>query len=333
MNKRMNQEESLIELAVPGKPYVDEHGRIGRDARTLLALQAFGALYWSTDDIAEWFGITDLAWWQAEVANRMSWISRAIRQGELQQRARVELKILQGAKAGNESDVATYRSMMRDKSFALSKLDLFGGTEDESLWQKIQDYITKGCPGTLSAKEQNYLDLLNLVYSLDAQFGKRKVVRFLTQEPFGFSHAQAANVYAEATELYHANRKVSREAVRDKMSDMFDSLYHAAVAAAKTAADYMAAAEILSRKVKLLRLDQEEVPKLDPAVYQLRPVVLSLNPESIGLPRADRRVLGEIIKKLPASAGEKNRFGMEAGIIDMDIEKMMQHESQEAGGR
>lgn len=327
----MSQEESLIDLAVPGEPYVDEQGRIRPDPKTLLTLRALGALYWSTDDMAAWFGITDLAWWQGEVANRMSWISRSIRQGELQQRAMVELKILQGAKAGVEEDVATYRSMMRDKSFALSKLDLFGGSDDESLWQRIQDYITKGCPGTLSEKEQNYLDLLNLVYSLDSQFGKRKVVRFLTGEPFGFSHAQAANLYAEATELYHANRKVSREALRDKMADMFDALYHAAVKSAKTAADYMAAAEILTRKAKLLRLDQEEVPKLDPAVYQRFPVIVSLDSESIGLPKADRRVLGEIIKKLPAPASEKNRMEMEAGIIDMDVEKFLQHESQEAG--
>lgn len=323
--------QSLIELSVPGWTYTDESGRLKKDPKTFLALKAFGALYWSTDDIAEWFGITDLAWWQGEVANRMSWISRAIRQGELQQRAKVELKILANAQAGSDEDIATYRSMMRDKSFALSKLDLFGGSDDEILWQRIQDYIVKGSPGTLSAKEQNYLDLLNLIFSLDGQFGKRKVIRFLTQEPFGYTHAQASNLYAEAVELFHANRKVSREALKDKMADMFDSLYHAAVASAKSASDYMLAADILSKKAKLLRLDQEEVPKLDPSAYQLRPVIVSLDPESIGLPRADRRVLADVIKKLPAPATEKSRFEVEAGIRDMDIEKFLQHESQEAG--
>ncbi|MBQ9660708.1 MAG: hypothetical protein IJV37_05530 [Bacteroidales bacterium] len=323
--------EELIDLASRDREWKDASGRIQPDRDTLLALHAFGALYWSTDDIAAWFGITDLAWWQGEVANRMSWISRAIRQGELQHRAKVELKILQGAENGCEEDVSTYRSMMRDKSFALSKQDLFGGAEDESLWQKIQDYIANGSPGTLSAKEQNYLDLLNLIFSLDGQFGKRRVVQFLTKEPFGFSHAQAANLYAEAVELFHANRKVSREALRDKTADMFDTLYHAAVAAAKSTADYTMAADILAKKSKLLRLDQEEVQKLDPAVYQRFPTIVDASPESIGLPRADRRVLAEIIKKLPVPETEKKRLAMDAGVIDMDIEKMLQHESQEAG--
>lgn len=326
-------QEDLIDLATRRDGYTDSAGRLNITAETLRMLEAFGALYWSTDDMADWFGVTDLAWWQSEVANRMSVISRAIRKGELEKRAGVELKILQGAMAGNEDDVATYRTMMRDKSFALSKLDLFGGTDDEALWQRIQDYIAKGSPGTLSAREQNYLDLLNLVFSLDGRYGKRKVVQFLIKEPFGFSHAQAANLWAEAVELYHCNRKVSREALRDKTADMFDTLYHAAVAAAKTAADYMAAAEILSRKAKVLRLDQEEIQKLDPALYDMRPVIVSLNPEDIGLPKADRPQLAAIIKKLPGSASEKERWEMEAGIRDMDVEKMLEYESQEAGER
>lgn len=325
--------EELIDLSKSRESYTDSTGRLNINADTLRMLEAFGALYWSTDDMADWFGITDLAWWQGETGNRMSTISRTIRKGELEKRATVELKILQGAMAGNEDDVATYRSMMRDKSFALSKLDLFGGADDESLWQRIQDYIAKGSPGTLTAREQNYLDLLNLIFSLDGRFGKRKVIRFLIGEPFGFSHAQASNLYAEAVELYHCNRKISREALRDKTADMFDTLYHAAVAAAKTAADYMAAAEILTRKAKVLRLDQEEAQRLDPALYDMRPVIVSLNPEDIGLPKADRPQLAAIIKKLPGSASDHERMEMEAGIRDMDVEKMLEYESQEAGNR
>lgn len=325
--------KELIDLSKSRESYTDSAGRLNINAETLRMLEAFGALYWSTDDMADWFGVTDLAWWQGETGNRMSTISRTIRKGELEKRATVELKILQGAMAGNEDDVATYRSMMRDKSFALSKLDLFGGADDESLWQRIQDYIAKGSPGTLTAREQNYLDLLNLIFSLDGRFGKRKVIRFLIGEPFGFSHAQASNLYAEAVELYHCNRKISREALRDKTADMFDTLYHAAVAAAKTAADYMAAAEILTRKAKVLRLDQEEAQRLDPALYDMRPVIVSLNPEDIGLPKADRPQLAAIIKKLPGSASDHERMEMEAGIRDMDVEKMLEYESQEAGNR
>jgi hypothetical protein len=326
-------EKDLIELTVPRDGYVKD-GRLVINAETLRLLQAFGAVYWSTDEIADWFGITDLAWWRGEVSNRGSTIARAIRRGELDQRAKVELRILQGAQAGDEDDIGTYRTMMRDKSFALSKLDLFGGADDAGLWQQIYDYIASGSRGKLSEKERNYLDLLNLIYSLDGRFGKRKVIGFLTSEAFGYTHAQATNLYSEALELFYANRNISRKALKEKTADMYDTLYQAAVAAAKSTADYMLAADILTKKAKMLRLDQEEVPVLDPKMYDRRWTVVSTRPEDIGLPRADRRAVREVVDALLVKAGapasDRSRVEMEAGLVDLDFARVLENESQEA---
>lgn len=316
--------------AVGKKRFVDDDGRLIINAETVELLQGFGALYWSADDIAAYFEITDMAWWQAECANPLSAIHKAIKRGELEQRARVELGILKGALAGEEDDVETYRGMMRDKSFALSKLDLFGGTSDRAAWQKIQDYIAGGSQGRLSKKEERYIDLLNLIFSLDRQHGKRNTIKFLTSDTFGYSYSQAVNLYSEAMEMFYCNRNVSRQALREKTADMYDTLYQAAVEAAKSTSDYSAAAEILTKRVKLLKLDEPETPKLDPGVYERKPVVLSLEPEDIGLQTADRRKLGELIDRMPVPESEKKRLEMEAGIVDMDIVKVLRDESQEA---
>lgn len=315
--------------AVGKKGFTDEKGRLVINTETIELLQGFGALYWSTDDIAAYFEVTDMAWWRAEVSSPLSAVHRAIKSGELEQRARVELGILKGALAGEEDDVATYRNMMRDKSFALSKLDLFGGTSDRSTWQKIQDYIAGGSQGRLSKKEERYIDLLNLIFSLDRAHGKRNTIKFLTSETFGYSYSQAVNLYSEALEMFYCNRNVSRQALREKTADMLDTLYQAAVEAAKSTSDYMAAAEILSKRVKLLKLDEAETPKLDPKIYERRPVVLSLEPEDIGLATADRRKLGELIDRMPVPDSEKRRLEMDAGIVDMDIAKILRDESQE----
>lgn len=160
--------------AVHEDEFCDDRGRLRINKETLELLAGFGALYWSTDDMAAFFGIGDYAWWQGEVCNQASVISRTIKRGELEQRARVELGILKDALKGSSEDIDKYQRMMRDKSFALSKLDLFGGSEDPKLWQNIQDYISNGSKGTLSDKEQRYIDLLNLIFSLDRQFGKHK---------------------------------------------------------------------------------------------------------------------------------------------------------------
>ena len=175
-------------------------------------------------------------------------ISNAIKRGQLEKRAKIELAVVRGAMRGDADSVEQFRDIVRDKSFTISKLDLFGGAEKEGAFEKIQEYIASGSKGNLSDKEQIYIDLLTLIYSLDGQYGKRRTIKFLTSAPFGIPYQRAADIYSEAVELFFCNRKVSKEAMRNKMADQFDTLYVAARDAAKTSKDYAVAADILANK-------------------------------------------------------------------------------------
>lgn len=134
---------------------------------TLLNL---GALGWPEDDIAIYFGWDRVAL-HDECANPDSEISKILLRGRLQKRAEVEIRLMKEAIGGNLTAAKQYADIVRDKSFQLSKLDIFGGPADEGAFQRIQDYIASGCPGTLSEKEQLYIDLLVMIYSLDGQYG------------------------------------------------------------------------------------------------------------------------------------------------------------------
>ena len=125
-------------------------------------------------------------------------IRNAIEQGRLRKRADMEIAIARAAATGQPEAVKQYNEIVRDKSFSLSKLDLFGGPETQGSFERIQDYVASGCKGDLSQKEQIYIDLLTMIYSLDGQFGKRKTIRFWTSKPFNFSYEQASNMYADA---------------------------------------------------------------------------------------------------------------------------------------
>lgn len=179
-------------------------------------------------------------------------ISNAIKRGQLEKRAKIELAVVRGAMGGDADSVEQFRDIVRDKSFTISKLDLFGGAEKEGAFEKIQEYIASGSKGNLSDKEQIYIDLLTLIYSLDGQYGKRRTIKFLTSAPFGIPYQRAADIYSEAVELFFCNRKVSKEAMRNKMADQFDTLYVAARDAAKTSKDYAVAADILANKARAL---------------------------------------------------------------------------------
>ncbi len=256
-------------------------------------------------------------------------VREAIEHGRLKKRADIEIAVARAAVTGAPEAVKQFNEVVRDKSFSISKLDLFGGPEDQGAFERIQDYIAGGSRGDLSQKEQVYIDLLTMIYSLDGQWGKRRTVKFLTSKPFSFSYEQASNMYAEAIEMFFANRKVSKEAMRAKMADQYDTLYALAMQNARTTKDFEIAAGILSSKAKVLRLDQDDPQQLPAENYGKQFRVLSLSPEVIGLPRANRDELARQIDGIVAPEAVKKRLRVDAGIDDLDIVKFMDNVVQE----
>ena len=256
-------------------------------------------------------------------------VREAIEHGRLKKRADIEIAVARAAASGTPEAVKQFNEVVRDKSFSLSKLDLFGGPEDEGAFERIQDYIAGGSRGNLSQKEQVYIDLLTMIYSLDGQWGKRRTIKFLTSKPFSFSYEQASNMYAESIEMFFANRKVSKDAMRAKMADQYDTLYALAMQNARTTKDFEIAAGILSSKAKVLRLDQDDPQQLPAENYSKQFRVLSLSPEVIGLPRANRDELARQIDGIVAPEAVKKRLRVDAGIDDLDIVKFMDNVAQE----
>lgn len=296
-------------------------------------LSSLAALGWTDAELAGFLDITEkqLA---AILADPTSTddpnIRDAIKRGQLEKRAKIELAVVRGAMEGDSGSIDQFREIVRDKSFSISKLDLFGGAEKEGAFERIQEYIASGSKGDLSDKERVYIDLLTLVYSLDGQYGKRRTVRFLTSEPFGLPYQRAADIYSEAMELFYCNRKVSKDALRNKMADQFDTLYVAARDAAKTSKDYAVAADILANKARALQLDRDDPAKLPAEVYQPMFRLLSATPESIGLPAANRDELERQIETVVAPEAVKRRLRTDAGIVDLDIVKYLEDAKEES---
>ena len=303
---------------------------IGLTAEVREQLLALGALGWPEHEIAVYFD-WDPSLLHQELVNPDSEISKLLLRGKLQKRAEIEIRLMTDAIGGNLTAAKQFSEVMRDKSFQLSKLDLYGGPADEGAMERIQAYIDGGCKTDLSPGEQLYIDLLVMIYSLDGQHGKRNTIRFLTRKPFGFTFARASDLYAEAIEMFFANRQVSKDAMRAKVADQLDTLHAAAVASAKTTRDYEVAANILAQKAKVLRLDQEDPEVLPPSQYQKQFRVLSLTPESIGLPSANRDILAAQIDSLNLDGSVRKRLRMEAGIEDVEIIEYLEHVVQEEG--
>lgn len=283
---------------------------------------------WTDDELTVYVGLSPEEF-RLDMADEGSPLYKAVIRGRLQKRAEIEIAAAKAAATGDDKAISRYSEIVRDKSFSVSKLDLFGGAESPETFERIQDYISNGSTGSLSSKEQIYIDILVMIYSLDGQFGKRKTIRFLTSEPFCFSYQRASDMYSESLEMFFCNRKISKEALRQKMADQFDSLYIAARDAARCAKDYEIAAGILVNKAKALQLDKDDPEKLPAELYMKQYRVLSLTPQSVGLPPADRLELARQIDDIVAPEQVRRRLKMDAGVEDMDIVDILENASQE----
>lgn len=287
------------------------------EGETLDNVSQLAAIGWTDGEIATYLGLSKI-----EYENRMvpgDGLYEAVTKGRLERRAEIEIRVARLAASGDPDSVKQWREIARDKTFSVSKLDLFGGPDKEGTFQRIVDYVSSGSKGGLSDKEAIYVDILTLIYSLDGRYGKRRTIRFLTSEPFGFSFGHASDMYKEAMEMFYSRRKISKSALRAKMADEFDTLYVAAREAAQSAKDYEIASNILANKARALQLDKDDPQALPPEAYSRPFRVLSLSPEAIGLPAANRQELARQIDGIVAPEAVKRRLKMDAGVSDMDV--------------
>lgn len=304
-------------------------GRIVLTEDDKVNLLQLGKLKWSEREIAIFFG-WDPRLLRSELEDPNSEISMILLRGELIGKFEIEARLQQDAAGGNLTAAKQFTDIIRERSFTASKLDIFGGAESEDIFEAIQDYFKNGGSATLGNQEQTYLEILQIIYSFDVKCGKRATIRILTRPPYNLSYDRARDLHAEAVELFNSGRKNSKEAMRYHMADTFDSLYHLALEKATTTKDLTLATSILEKKSRLLRLDQPDEERPDEKQYLKQNRLLSVNPESIGLPAADRDELAAQIDALDdIPAPIKQRLKMDAGIIDMDIQKILEDGTSE----
>jgi len=255
-------------------------------------------------------------------------VRNAILKGELQSAFALESKVLSDAKTGNQTSVKLFSDLVRDRDFKLTKLDLFGGSEDAILFEHIQKLIETGNSDHFSGNEQLYIQALQMVYSFQVRFGDRKTVRLLTKPPFQLSYEKAKDLMTEALELFNAGRHNTKKAMRYHLAETYDTIAHGIIQTAKTPQDFALAAGVLDKKAKILQLDEPDVEVVKPERYPRKFIVVSLDPGAIGLPPVNRDKLAAQIDNLDIPDSERDRLRVDAGIKDFDIIKALDNANE-----
>lgn len=280
-----------------------------------------GAMGWSPDDIAVCYGY-DRIQFIIEYNSPDSSIAVLIRQGCLRQMADEEKALLESTSKGDIPSIQELTQRRRERGFELTKLDIFGGFENQESFDRIQDYIANGSIGKLSPHDKLYLDLLQIINTFDNQFGKRATIQFLVKE-YRLKYAQAVDYYDESIAFFYSERNNTKESLRHKYAEMLDSLAIAARKVATNVKDYSVVGDLVMKAYKIRGLDQPDIEKLPAEAYQRQIRVFTLSLENMGLPPVNRQELAQQIDALEIPEADKKRLRRDAMITDVPFEEVI----------
>ena len=186
----------------------------------------------------------------------------------------------------------------------------------------LQDYIASGCTMDLTDEEQEYYNALYAVLGISRKHGKEAAVSFLMRAA-RVERSRARQMYAEALNLFYVNDNIENEAHRNML---FDNLQKAALVVLQNATsskDMEVYGNLLTQAARIKQLDKPDpVKPIEPDEKPIK--VYDLHTEAVGLPSSNRNELAKLIDNLQGvSEKEKVRLRRDAGVIDVDIEEMI----------
>lgn len=188
---------------------------------------------------------------------------------------------------------------------------------DVDYYNQLHEYIETGTIKKAPPEIIEYYERLDTIRSMH-QKGHSKTFIINTLVASGEKRERAltkyiaSKLYSDALNFFYLDAfEIKKAAFRNSYAERVDH----AIEVAWQKQDLTNFAALVKLAAQLRGLDEPEPPA---PRERARPVVIySINPEDVGIPRADRRTLAQFIDNLPElSEKQKNKIRNDAGVND-----------------
>ena len=188
-------------------------------------------------------------------------------------------------------------------------------------YSMLQEYLETGNTGLVENSEMIlYLEQLDKVrgwhYSLMTE---SKVLKALKLDYPSMSLKVAKTRYADAINYFYGDTTIKKTAYRNMIADEMYKAYTAAILSAKETKDYKTAVDILYRSIEVRGSMEAEPDVLPDHLLERKTPIYVLNPELVGLPKANRNILAEQIDSMPITELKKSELKQHAGIETINL--------------
>lgn len=285
-------------------------------------LENLSALGYSPEQMAMYFDVDKVFFIQA-AQNEDSKIYYYIQRGKLMAAAKEQLELLKAAETGNVTASEQLGKIRRNKSWEISKLDIFGGFEDKHLLEKLNDYVQSGSVIGMKNEEAIYVEALLVMAGMGRKYGRRNAVAFFTKRPFNLKYARASEMFDEAINLFYADRQIERKAMRHKLAEQLQEAAMVVRENAASAKDWEVYGNLLIQSGKMLGLDKDDPEKPPAEQYAKQIKHFSLAPEDVGLHAIDRQQVARQVEILDIPEREKIRLLQDARVEHVNLEERL----------
>jgi hypothetical protein len=132
----------------------------------------------------------------------------------------------------------------------------------------------------------------------------------------GYSRYFATKLYNQAMEYFYCDTTISKAAWRNIYAEKMEKVIAFAIQTMKDASDASKVAKMIFDMGKLRQLDQPDMEDLPSELFDRPFKLYTMNPEDVGIPKADRREIATFIDGLPELTElERDLIKREAGIL------------------
>lgn len=242
-----------------------------------------------------------------------------IRRGILVHQAAEQMAIMDSAESGNVQAVGVLSKVRYRRDFNIARRDILYQCEiDDNLLHRLESYIESGSISDLKPDEALYIEILTMMNNMRRKYGRASTIKFFCREPFKFSYSIARDMYEHAINLFYADSKIEKKALRNLKAQQLEDAADMVLAVAREPADFETYGKLIKLSAEMKQLNIPDAPEVSPGTFDKPYKVYTLDPTFIGIDKPNRNQLAKQIDSIVgASEAEKQRVKFEAGIEDV----------------
>lgn len=300
------------------------------DDEKFLKLEKLSSAGYTLSEIALYFGLNEQEFKQA-ASLPDSLIDYHIRRGVLLSRAEEEMSLIDSANKGTTKAISLLSAVRYRKNFEASRRSFLYDCEvSEKTYSLIESYIESGCTEKLKPGEDLYLEILSMMNSMRRKYGRAKTLKFFQEKPFEFSYSQAREMFEQSLNLFYCDNNVEKKALRELKAQQLEDAADMLLAVAKEPKDFEVYAKLIKESAIIRQLDQPDPEPVPKNTFSKPFKYYSLDPETIGITRADRNDLARQIDSIRgATEAEKRKARVDAMADDINFEDILDEHEEE----